>query len=232
MGLRGPWSGRGLISPFHSNSGPSPPCSPCRTRSLDLPEETCPAPSRPRVSMLGTGEQVLAGDACGPPSPSFCPSAALLLGTVSAAAQGAGALQRSLGCFSQRGGAGAWALGTEGQEGPAVVQWAGAPGPALPWDRAEVPWPVQGDDPSLGGRVGVCNLGHAWGAGRPRLWLLFLPSFSAQHPLGTWLGPLLSPGTTLWSFFFPGLLGVRGCGAGAEGGSWAFDRVEEYTPRS
>lgn len=44
-----------------------------------------------------------------------------------------------------------------------------------------------------------------------------LPSRPA--PTEILAGPLLSPGTALWSCFFPGLLGVRGRCAGAEAGS-------------
>ena len=179
MGLRGPWSGRRLTSPFPSNSGPSPPCSPCRTRSLGLPEEPCPTPSKPRVSMLGTGEQVLDGDACGPPSPDSVPLLHCSWGQCLLLPRELGNCRGALAASHTGVGLGP---GLQAQGGRTGLQWCsgrGAPGPALPWDRAEVPWPVRGGDPSLRvWGVGVCNLGHKWGAGRQRLWLLFLPALS------------------------------------------------------
>lgn len=60
---------------------------------------------------------------------------------------------------------------------------------------------------------------------------LLLPAFSTQHPLSTWLGPLLSPGTTLWVLLTLGSWGSEDL-VWAEEGSLAFDRVEEYLQRS
>lgn len=68
-----------------------------------------PPPASAESPCWGTREQTwVVGGACGPPSPNFCPCAALLLGTDSAAAGRAWALRRSLCRYSDRVGAGAW----------------------------------------------------------------------------------------------------------------------------
>lgn len=71
------------------------------------------------------------GGACGPPSPSLCASAALLLGMTPLLLGELGALQRSRCLLPRKGWGRAWggagphclALGTEGAGGPAAAQW-------------------------------------------------------------------------------------------------------------
>lgn len=110
------------------------------------------------------------------------------------------------------------------QRGRRVLQWCsvcGAPGPGLPWDGSEEPWPVWGGDPSPSGAGGWCVqpwvcLGCLGGEG-----VHFSPA-CLLYPAPSWLGPLLGPGTTLWSFFFTWALGgqrtlCRGCEEGSLG---------------